>query len=263
MGLDTKILGTPPESIDIAEDRRKFEALMRKHGIVQPEAATGFSFEEVNGIAGKIGYPVLVRPSYVLGGRAMQIVHGEEELEEYMASAVKVSPHHPVLVDKYLSHAIEIDVDAVADGKEVFIGGIQEHIEEGGGHSGGAAGVLPSQTPPPKGLDSIPDITPQGCKERGGGGLVNPQHAVKDGGGWGVEREPAPLRGGGVRHRAGRGQGGDRPRRAEARGVRDPDLCDAGDRVLPQGAGGRGHDRVPDQRTSVAGRARADAAWRD
>src|SRR3989442_10782959 len=105
---------------------------MRKHGVLQPEAATGFSFEEVKGIAAKIGYPVLVRPSYVLGGRAMQIVHGEEELEEYMASAVKVSPNHPVLVDKYLSHAIEIDVDAVADGEGGFIGGIQDNNEQGG-----------------------------------------------------------------------------------------------------------------------------------
>ena len=179
MGLETKILGTPPESIDVAEDRRKFEALMRKHGILQPEAATGFSFEEVKGIAAKIGYPVLVRPSYVLGGRAMQIVHGEEELEEYMASAVRVSPHHPVLVDKYLSHAIEIDVDAVADGKEVFIGGIQEHIEEAGVHSGDAACVLPSQTLPPKLLDSIRDITRKVCRELGVIGLVNLQLAVK------------------------------------------------------------------------------------
>ncbi len=181
MGLETKILGTPPGSIDVAEDRRKFEALMRKHGIRQPEAGTGFSFDEVKGIAAKIGYPVLVRPSYVLGGRAMQIVHGEEELEEYMASAVKVSRNHPVLVDKYLSHAIEIDVDAVADGKEVFIGGIQEHIEEAGVHSGDAACVLPSQTLPPEVLDSIREITRKVCRELGVVGLVNLQLAVKDG----------------------------------------------------------------------------------
>ena len=181
MGLETKILGTPPESIDVAEDRRKFEALMRKHGIRQPEAGTGFSFDDVKGIAAKIGYPVLVRPSYVLGGRAMQIVHGEEELEEYMASAVKVSRNHPVLVDKYLSHAIEIDVDAVADGKEVFIGGIQEHIEEAGVHSGDAACVLPSQTLPPDVLDSIREITRKVCRELGVVGLVNLQLAVKDG----------------------------------------------------------------------------------
>ncbi len=181
IGLETEILGTPPESIDVAEDRRKFEALMRKHGIRQPEAGTGFSFDEVKGIAAKIGYPVLVRPSYVLGGRAMVIVHGEDELEEYMASAVKVSRNHPVLVDKYLSHAIEIDVDAVADGKEVFIGGIQEHIEEAGVHSGDAACVLPSQTLPPKVLDSIRDITRKVCKELGVIGLVNLQLAVKDG----------------------------------------------------------------------------------
>jgi len=194
MGLDTKILGTPPESIDIAEDRRKFEALMRKHKVLQPEAGTGFSFDEVKGIAAKIGYPVIVRPSYVLGGRAMQIVHAEDELEEYMASAVKVSRNHPVLVDKYLSHAIEIDVDAVADGKETFIGGIQEHIEEAGVHSGDAACVLPSQTLPPKVLDSVRDITRKICKELGVVGLVNLQLAVKDGVVYVLEANPRASR---------------------------------------------------------------------
>ncbi len=192
--LDTRILGTPPESIDAAEDRRKFEALMKKNGIAQPEAATGFSFDEVKELAGKIGYPVLVRPSYVLGGRAMVIVHTEDELAEYMASAVKISKKHPVLVDKYLSHAIEIDVDAVADGKEVFIGGIQEHIEEAGVHSGDAACVLPAQTLPPKVMDSIRDITRTICKELKVVGLVNLQLAVKDSEVYVLEANPRASR---------------------------------------------------------------------
>ena len=193
-GLETRILGTPPVSIDIAEDRRKFEALMRNLGIAQPAAATGFSFEEVRGIAAEIGYPVLVRPSYVLGGRAMQIVHAEDELAEYMASAVKVSRKHPVLVDKYLSHAIEIDVDAVADGRDVFIGGIQEHIEEAGVHSGDAACVLPTQTLPPEVLQAIRDVTHKVCRELRVVGLVNLQLAVKDGAVYILEANPRASR---------------------------------------------------------------------
>ena len=193
-GLETRILGTPPVSIDIAEDRRKFEALMRNLGIAQPAAATGFSFEEVRGIAAEIGYPVLVRPSYVLGGRAMQIVHAEEELAEYMASAVKVSRKHPVLVDKYLSHAIEVDVDAVADGRDVFIGGIQEHIEEAGVHSGDAACVLPTQTLPPEVLQAIRDVTHKVCRELRVVGLVNLQLAVKDGAVYILEANPRASR---------------------------------------------------------------------
>ena len=193
-GLETRILGTPPVSIDIAEDRRKFEALMRNLGIAQPAAATGFSFEEVRGIAAEIGYPVLVRPSYVLGGRAMQIVHAEEELAEYMAFAVKVSRTHPVLVDKYLSHAIEVDVDAVADGRDVFIGGIQEHIEEAGVHSGDAACVLPTQTLPPEVLQAIRDVTHKVCRELRVVGLVNLQLAVKDGAVYILEANPRASR---------------------------------------------------------------------
>ncbi len=178
--LPTKILGTPPESIDAAEDRRKFEKLMNRLGIKQPMAATGFSFDEVKDLAAKIGYPVLIRPSYVLGGRGMEIVHNEEDLEHYMRSAAKISKKHPVLVDKYLSHAIEIDVDAVSDGEDVFIGGIQEHIEEAGVHSGDAACVLPVQTLSEDILDRIREITVKVCKELNVIGLVNLQLAVKD-----------------------------------------------------------------------------------
>ena len=177
--LRTRILGTPPESIDIAEDRRKFETLMRNLGIRQPRAATGLSFEEVKDLAREIGYPVLVRPSYVLGGRGMEIVHDEAELEQYMASAIRVSRKHPVLVDKYLDHAIEVDVDAVSDGTDVFIGGIQEHIEEAGVHSGDAACVLPAQTLSEAVLAEIRDTTRKVCGALGVVGLVNLQLAVK------------------------------------------------------------------------------------
>ncbi|TLZ49561.1 MAG: carbamoyl-phosphate synthase large subunit, partial [Methanobacteriota archaeon] len=178
--LKTKILGTSPESVDMAEDRRKFELLMRKLDIPQPRAATGFSYDEVRELAAKIGYPVLVRPSYVLGGRAMELVHNDEELEYYMKTAARVSPNHPVLVDKYLDHATEIDVDAVCDGHDVYIGGIQEHIEEAGVHSGDAACVLPSQNLPPKILEEIRHITARICKALKVVGLVNLQLAVRD-----------------------------------------------------------------------------------
>jgi len=177
--LKTKILGTPPKYVDMAEDRRKFEVLMRKLKIAQPKAATGFSFEEVRALAAKIGYPVLVRPSYVLGGRGMQIVHNEEELEFYMRGAVQASAKHPVLVDKYLEHATEIDVDAVCDGKAVYIGGIQEHIEEAGVHSGDASCILPAQTLDAKTLDRIREITRKVCRALHVVGLVNLQLAVK------------------------------------------------------------------------------------
>jgi carbamoyl-phosphate synthase large subunit len=190
----TRILGTSPESIDMAEDRRKFEKLMRQLDIKQAEAATGFSFEEVKDLAAKIGYPVLVRPSYVLGGRGMEIVHNEEELEHYMRNAAIISKKHPVLVDKYLSHAIEIDVDAVSDGKDVFIGGIQEHIEEAGVHSGDAACVLPAQTLPESVMGRIREVTIHICRELGVIGLVNLQLAVKEGEVYVLEANPRASR---------------------------------------------------------------------
>ena len=192
--LKTRILGTPPEGIDLAEDREKFAALMENLGIRQPKAAAGHSFEEVHALAAVIGYPVLVRPSYVLGGRAMELVHNEEELEFYMKSAVRVSRNHPVLVDKYLDHATEIDVDAVCDGRDVFIGGIQEHIEEAGVHSGDAACVLPSQNLPDPVLVAIREVTAKICDALGVVGLVNLQLAVKDGEVYVLEANPRASR---------------------------------------------------------------------
>ncbi|RMF90869.1 MAG: carbamoyl-phosphate synthase large subunit, partial [Methanobacteriota archaeon] len=141
-----KILGTSPESIDTAEDREKFTVILKRLGIPQADYGTGYSYEEAREIAHSIGYPVLVRPSYVLGGRAMEIVYDDEQLEEYMAEAAQISPEHPILIDRFLEGAVEVDVDAVSDGTDVYIGGIMEHIEQAGVHSGDSACVLPPQT---------------------------------------------------------------------------------------------------------------------
>ncbi|HIH61733.1 MAG TPA: carbamoyl-phosphate synthase large subunit, partial [Methanobacteriales archaeon] len=143
-----RILGTPHESIDKVEDRERFTKVLERLKIPQAPYGIAKSFEDARRVAEKIGYPVLVRPSYVLGGRAMEIVYDEKELEEYMEEAVRVSPKHPILVDKFLEDAIEVDVDALCDGEEVYIGGIMEHIEEAGVHSGDSACVMPPQTIP-------------------------------------------------------------------------------------------------------------------
>lgn len=191
---DTKILGTSAESMDIAEDRRRFEALMRDLKIRQAEAGTGFSFKELRNVAERIGYPVLVRPSYVLGGRGMEIVYTEEELERYVTEATRISSKHPVLVDKYLDHAIEIDVDAVSDGEDVFIGGIQEHVEEAGVHSGDAVCVLPSQNLSEEILEEIRRVTVDVCRALKIIGLINLQIAVKDGMVYMLEANPRASR---------------------------------------------------------------------
>ncbi|MDD7424171.1 MAG: carbamoyl-phosphate synthase large subunit, partial [Candidatus Methanomethylophilaceae archaeon] len=145
-GTKTKVLGTSPDMMDVAEDRRRFSKLMDELNLKQPRSGTGYSFEEAKAIAEDIGYPVLVRPSYVLGGRAMEIVYSTEELKTYVETAVKVSRNHPILIDKYLTEAIEIDIDAVCDGTDVYIGGIMEHVEYAGCHSGDATMVLPPFT---------------------------------------------------------------------------------------------------------------------
>ena len=178
--LPTKILGTSPKNINVAEDRELFSALMDKLGIPQPEAGTGYNFEQVKDIAEGIGYPVLVRPSYVLGGRAMEIVYTEKDLEYYMNYAVKASKDHPVLVDKFLSDAVELDVDAVVDGKDIFIGGIMEHIEEAGIHSGDSYCVIPPQTLSPKILKKVKETTTKIALALKIKGLLNIQYAIKD-----------------------------------------------------------------------------------
>jgi carbamoyl-phosphate synthase large subunit len=193
-GSRTRILGTPPEFIDLAEDRRKFASLMQRMRIPQPPGASGYSFEEVRESAARIGYPVLVRPSYVLGGRGMEIVHSEEDLRGFMETATRVSEDHPVLVDKYLDHATEIDVDVVADGADVFIGGIQEHIEEAGIHSGDAACVLPSQTLSPDVMRQIRAMTRRIAKALHVVGLMNLQLAVRNGTVYVLEANPRASR---------------------------------------------------------------------
>jgi carbamoyl-phosphate synthase large subunit len=180
LGLPTKILGTTPDSMDIAEDRDRFSLLLKKLGIPSPPNSSAYSLEEARVKAAAIGYPVLVRPSYVLGGRAMEIVHDEVELESYMKEAVRVSRHHPVLIDSFLQNAVELDVDAVCDGEDVLIGGIMEHIEEAGVHSGDSACVIPTQSLSSSILERVRDYTRRMALELGVVGLVNIQLAIKD-----------------------------------------------------------------------------------
>lgn len=176
-----KILGTSPDSIDRAEDRKRFKQLLHMLNLMQAESDTAMSPEEALEIAGKIGYPVMVRPSYVLGGRAMEIVFDENSLTDYMRRAVKASPEHPVLVDKYLEDAIEVDVDALSDGTDVIIGGVMEHIEEAGIHSGDSACSLPPYSLSSSIVDEIKRQTKALARELNVIGLMNIQFAVREG----------------------------------------------------------------------------------
>ncbi|MBI3122393.1 MAG: carbamoyl-phosphate synthase large subunit, partial [candidate division NC10 bacterium] len=175
-----KILGTSPDAIDRAEDRERFKQLLQKLRLNQPPNGTAISFHQASLIARQIGYPVLVRPSYVLGGRAMEIVYDEEDLRDYMERAVQASPDHPILVDKFLEDAIEMDVDAVSDGQTVTIGGIMEHIEEAGIHSGDSACALPPRSISDTLLKEIREQTVAMALELGVVGLINIQFAIKD-----------------------------------------------------------------------------------
>ncbi len=174
------IIGTSPESIDRAEDRKKFSELIQKLNLKQPPNGTGRSFSEAKEIAKKIGYPVLVRPSYVLGGRAMEIVYDETSLEHYMRTATDVSPTHPVLIDKFIEEAIEVDIDAVADGEKCVIGGIMEHIEEAGVHSGDSSCSLPPYTLSKKIIQELKELTYALSRELKVIGLINVQCAIKN-----------------------------------------------------------------------------------
>ncbi len=174
------IMGTSPEAIDLAEDRKLFSAVLDKLGIAYPAAGTANTFEEAIEVARRIGFPLLVRPSYVLGGRGMVIAYNEDYLERYMAEAVKVSPDHPVLLDRFLEGAIEVDVDAVCDTETVYIGGVMEHIEEAGIHSGDSACSIPPFSLGQETVDEIRSHTRALALEIGVCGLMNVQFAVKD-----------------------------------------------------------------------------------
>jgi carbamoyl-phosphate synthase large subunit len=175
------ILGTQPESIDRAEDRKLFQAMLNKLGLVQPANGTALNIDDALTVAETIGYPVVVRPSYVLGGRAMKIVYDQAGLENFTRLAILASPGYPVLIDKFVEDAFEFDVDAISDGRTTIIGGIMEHIEEAGVHSGDSACVLPPVNIEPQFLDQITRATKAMARELKVVGLMNVQYALKDG----------------------------------------------------------------------------------
>ena len=192
---DVRIWGTSPESIDRAEDREKFDEVLSKLGIVRPPGGVARSEAEAEEVCAELGFPVMVRPSYVLGGRAMEIVYSGEDLRRYITTAVEVDPEHPVLVDKYLSDAVEIDVDALTDGNgDTVICGIMEHIEQAGVHSGDSACSLPTQTVGPGPLDDIRAWTTALARELGVCGLLNMQYAVKGDQAYLLEANPRASR---------------------------------------------------------------------
>jgi len=172
------ILGTTPDTIELAEDRDRFRHMMRKLGIPQPESGMASNLDEAKGVAHQIGYPLMVRPSFVLGGRAMEIVYDETMLERYVAAAVDVSPERPILIDKYLENAIEAEADAIADGQDAFIPAVMEHIEQAGVHSGDSACVIPPVSIPPKHMETICEYTRRIAVELKVVGLMNIQYAI-------------------------------------------------------------------------------------
>ena len=173
-----KILGTSPDAIDLAEDRDRFRQIMRKLGIPQPESGMASTLEEALEIAARIGYPLMVRPSFVLGGRAMEVVHDEEMLRRYVQRAVDVAPERPILIDKFLDNAIEVEADAIADGEDAFVPAIMEHIELAGIHSGDSACVIPPISISPKHIDTIYQYNRKIAIELGVVGLMNIQYAI-------------------------------------------------------------------------------------
>jgi carbamoyl-phosphate synthase large subunit len=188
------ILGTSPDAIDLAEDRGRFAELLHEMDIPAPPHGEARTIEEARIVARRIGYPVVVRPSYVLGGRAMEIVYDDDELETFVRTAAEASREHPVLVDRFLEGAIEVDVDAVCDGVDVFIGAVMEHIEEAGVHSGDSSCQIPPATLSDEELDRIEDITRRLARRIGVVGLLNLQLAVKDEKIWVLEANPRASR---------------------------------------------------------------------
>jgi carbamoyl-phosphate synthase large subunit len=188
------ILGTSVESIDLAEDRRKFGALLGRLGIPSPAHGTATSIEEAEAVAERIGYPVIVRPSYVLGGRAMDIVYAQDDLESFVRSAAAASPDHPVFLDRFLEGAIEVDVDAVCDGDEVLVGAVMEHIEEAGVHSGDSSCVIPPPTLSDEELDGIEATVAAIARALGVRGMLNVQLAIRDDVAFVLEANPRASR---------------------------------------------------------------------
>ncbi|RAX57612.1 carbamoyl phosphate synthase large subunit [Helicobacter monodelphidis] len=192
--MGANIIGTSAKVIDIAEDRKKFAKFVEENQLLQPQNGTAFTKEDALSVAQKIGFPVLMRPSYVLGGRAMRIVYNSDELLQYMSEAVSVSEDSPVLIDKFLENAIELDVDCICDGQNVYIGGIMQHIEEAGIHSGDSACSLPAQALSEKQLLEVQNVTAKIAKNLGVVGLMNTQYAIYHGQLYLIEVNPRASR---------------------------------------------------------------------
>ncbi|MBQ4225470.1 MAG: carbamoyl-phosphate synthase large subunit, partial [Oscillospiraceae bacterium] len=188
------ILGTTPETIDLAEDRDHFRAMMEKLGIPMPESGMAVNVDEALEIANRIGYPVMVRPSYVLGGRGMEIVHDDEMMKVYMAAAVGVTPDRPILIDRFLHHATECEADAISDGTNCFVPCVMEHIELAGVHSGDSACILPSKNLSPENVATIKEYTRKIAVEMNVKGLMNMQYAIEDGTVYVLEANPRASR---------------------------------------------------------------------
>ena len=189
-----KILGTSPAVIDLAEDRDQFRAMMDKLGIPMPESGMAVTVDDALNIAKEIGYPVMVRPSYVLGGRGMEVVYDDDSMKEYMAAAVGVTPDRPILIDRFLNHALECEADAISDGEHAFVPAVMEHIELAGVHSGDSACIIPSVHISPENVKTIKEYTMKIAEEMGVRGLMNMQYAIENGKVFVLEANPRASR---------------------------------------------------------------------